>query len=100
MPLRAYELGKLYLRLPKEGEFNAGYFASNPDEARSIGKMLTELEKAGLLISRKKDMKGSKFYEHPEKIVRDIDNMAILRCLDREQRLRAKLRTEKVLKEL
>lgn len=91
--MRAYDLGRLYLSLPKAGEFRAGHFASNPDDARRIGKMLTELEKAGLLVSRKKDVTGSKFYEHAEKIVRDTDNMTILRCLEHEQRLRAELRT-------
>ena len=88
MHINSYELGKLYLKLPKEGEFKAGQFANNQIEARNIGKMLTELEKAGLLISRKKDLYGSKFYERPEKITRDAHNMTILRCLMNERRLR------------
>ena len=92
--MSAYELGRLYLRLPREGEFRAGQFANSVDDAKFIGKMLTELEKAGLLVSRKKNMSGSKLYEHPEKITRDAHNMTILRCLMNEQRLR----TGKVLK--
>lgn len=34
------------MRLPKKGEFKAGYFARNPEEAKQKGKMLTELEKS------------------------------------------------------
>lgn len=44
MPIRTYELGKLFTQLPKDGEFKAGNFASNSDEARLVGKMLTELK--------------------------------------------------------
>ncbi len=90
MHIRTHELGNLYTRLPKEGEFKAGHFASNSDEARRIGKMLTELEKQGLIISHKKDSHGSKYYTHTEEVTRGAYNMNLLRYLEQEQRLRAK----------
>ncbi len=100
MHIRINELGRLYKKLPKEGEFKACHFANNSYEARSIGKMLTELEKAGLLVSRKKDIKGSKLYEHPDKIVRDANNMNLLRYLEYEQKLHSKLTSPKVYTDL
>ncbi len=78
--ITAYELGMLYSKLPLGKEFTAHQFAANPDESRRIGKMLTELEKAGLLIS--KNGNRNKIYEAAEKVVRDCHNMAILRCLN------------------
>ena len=42
--MRAYELSKLYLNLPRNGEFRANHFAHDMTNAKRIGKMLTELE--------------------------------------------------------
>jgi len=78
--ITAHELGLLYSKLPLGKAFTARQFAASPEESRRIGKMLTELEKAGMLIS--KNGKKSKIYEAPEKIIRDHHNIAILRCLN------------------
>ena len=78
--ITAYELGQLYSKLPLGREFTASQFATNPEESRRIGKMLTELEKAGMLISKNGNKK--KVYEVAEEVVRDCHNMAILRCLN------------------
>jgi hypothetical protein len=82
--ISAYELGLLYSKLPLGKEFTARQFASNPEESRRIGKMLTELEKAGLLVSKSGNRK--KIYEAAEKVVRDSHNMVILRCLNKALR--------------
>jgi len=87
--ITAYELGLLYSKLPLDKAFTARQFAANPDESRRIGKMLTELEKAGLLISKNGNRK--KIYEAQEKVVRDGHNMVILRCLNKTLRHNAQL---------
>jgi len=78
--ITAYELGLLYSKLPLGKKFTARQFAVNPNESRRIGKMLTELEKSGILISKNGDK--NKIYEVAEKVVRNCHNSAILRCLN------------------
>ena len=75
-----YDLGKLYLSLPNDGEFRANNFA-NGKSPRAIGKMLTRLEDAGFLASRRVTEEDAKVYWKIP-VLPDLPNMHLRKCME------------------
>ncbi|MFQ5998815.1 MAG: hypothetical protein ACE5KO_05865 [Candidatus Bathyarchaeia archaeon] len=75
-----YDLGRLYLLLPNEGEFRAKNFA-NEKSPIAIGKMLTRLEDAGFLASRRVLEEDAKVYWKIP-VMPDLPNMHLRKCME------------------